>query len=83
MTTGAPATILILSVVSAPPHTKWSYGSNMCFVYPMIEPNSGRFIVISAIDNLVKGQAGSAVQNMNIMCGFDERDGLKVPGLLP
>lgn len=70
-------------VVSAPPHTKWSYGSNMCFVYPMIEPNSGRFIVISAIDNLVKGAAGQAVQCANIMYGQPETLGLPVEGVYP
>ncbi|HEX8733516.1 MAG TPA: N-acetyl-gamma-glutamyl-phosphate reductase [Ktedonobacterales bacterium] len=70
-------------VVSAPPHTKWSYGSNRCFVYPMIEPNSGRCIVISAIDNLVKGAAGQAVQCANNMYGLPETMGLPVEGIYP
>jgi N-acetyl-gamma-glutamyl-phosphate reductase len=70
-------------LTSAPPHTKWSYGSNVCFVYPMIEPNSGRFIVISAIDNLVKGAAGQAVQCANIMYGLPETLGLPVDGVYP
>lgn len=68
---------------SAPPHTKWSYGSNVCFVYPMIEPNSGRFIVISAIDNLVKGAAGQAVQCANSMYGLPETLGLPADGVYP
>ena len=70
-------------VVNTPPHTKWSYGSNTCFVYPMIEPNSGRLIVISAIDNLVKGAAGQAVQCANIMYGLPETQGLPVEGIYP
>ena len=72
-----------VQMASAPPHTKWSYGSNMCFVYPMIEPNSGRFIVISAIDNLVKGAAGQAIQCANIMYGLPEALGLPVEGVYP
>jgi N-acetyl-gamma-glutamyl-phosphate reductase len=70
-------------LTSAPPHTKWSYGSNCCFVYPMIEPHSGRFIVISALDNLVKGAAGQAVQCANLMYGLPETLGLPVEGIYP
>ena len=44
---------------------------------------SGKLIVVSLIDNLVKGQAGSAVQNMNIMFGLEENAGLLKPGLYP
>jgi N-acetyl-gamma-glutamyl-phosphate reductase len=47
------------------------------------ESEGNRVVVVSAIDNLVKGASGQAIQNMNVMCGFDERDGLMVPGLLP
>ena len=68
---------------SAPPHTKWSYGSNCCFVYPMIEPHSGRYIVISALDNLVKGAAGQAVQCANLMYGLPETLGLPAEGIYP
>ena len=70
-------------LASAPPHTKWSYGSNCCFVYPMIEPHSGRFIAISALDNLVKGAAGQAVQCANVMYGLPETMGLPVDGVYP
>ena len=70
-------------LASAPPHTKWSYGSNCCFVYPMIEPHSGRFIVISALDNLVKGAAGQAVQCANLMYGLPETLGLPAEGIYP
>ena len=56
-------------------------GSN--FVDLKAESEGDRVVVVSAIDNLVKGASGQAIQNMNIMCGFDERDGLLMPGLLP
>jgi N-acetyl-gamma-glutamyl-phosphate reductase len=56
-------------------------GSNFCDI--KAESEGDRVVVVSAIDNLVKGASGQAIQNMNIMCGFDERDGLMSPGLLP
>ncbi len=58
-------------------------GSNFCNISLNIDERTGRLIVISLIDNLVKGQAGSAVQNMNIMFGLDEREGLMHPGMYP
>ena len=42
-----------------------------------------RAVVVSAIDNLVKGASGQAIQNMNLMMGFDETEGLKIAGLFP
>ncbi|HNB03734.1 MAG TPA: Asd/ArgC dimerization domain-containing protein, partial [Methanoregulaceae archaeon] len=56
-------------------------GSNFCDI--KAESEGDRVVVVSAIDNLGKGAAGQAIQNMNIICGFDERDGLRAPGLLP
>jgi N-acetyl-gamma-glutamyl-phosphate reductase, common form len=56
-------------------------GSNFCDM--KAESEGERVVVASAIDNLVKGASGQAIQNMNIICGFDERDGLKGAGLLP
>ncbi|MDD1702492.1 MAG: N-acetyl-gamma-glutamyl-phosphate reductase [Methanoregula sp.] len=56
-------------------------GSNFCDI--MVESEGERVVVVSAIDNLVKGAAGQAIQNMNIMCGFKETDGLAAAGLLP
>ena len=47
------------------------------------ESEGERVVVVSAIDNLVKGASGQAIQNMNIMCGFDERDGLDDAGPAP
>ena len=51
-------------------------GTNCCDIGCLLESNTGRLILMSAIDNLVKGAAGQAVQNMNIMLGLDETRGL-------
>jgi N-acetyl-gamma-glutamyl-phosphate reductase len=70
-------------ISAAPPHTKHAWGSNMCIIHPTIDIRSGRVIVISAIDNLVKGAAGQAVQNMNIMLGMPETTGLEAAAIYP
>jgi N-acetyl-gamma-glutamyl-phosphate reductase len=70
-------------VVDKPPETKQTWGSNLCLVYPAIDIRSGRLIVISCIDNLVKGAAGQAIQNMNIMFGFSETEGLEALPVYP
>jgi len=70
-------------VVEKPPETKQTWGSNLCLVYPTIDARSGKFIVVSCIDNLVKGAAGQAIQNMNIMLGFSETDGLEALPVYP
>jgi N-acetyl-gamma-glutamyl-phosphate reductase len=58
-------------------------GSNFCDIYFEPERGGDRLVVISAIDNLVKGASGQAIQNMNLMAGFDERTGLWFPGMAP
>ncbi len=58
-------------------------GSNFCDINWELEADGRRLVAISAIDNLVKGAAGQAVQNMNIMCGFDEIEGIRMPGMFP
>ena len=55
---------------------KWVEGSNYVDVNFKIDPRTHRIIMMGAIDNLVKGAAGQAVQNMNLMFGFDEAEGL-------
>jgi len=57
--------------------------SNFCNLSINVDERTGKLIVISMIDNLMKGQAGSAVQNMNIMFGFEETTGLLRPGRFP
>lgn len=58
-------------------------GSNFCNISVNADPRTGKLIVLSLIDNLVKGQAGSAVQNMNLMFGLEETAGLFRPGQYP
>jgi N-acetyl-gamma-glutamyl-phosphate reductase len=70
-------------VVDKPPESKQTWGSNLCLVYPVVDIRSGRLIVISCIDNLVKGAAGQAIQNMNIMFGFSEAEGLEALPVYP
>lgn len=70
-------------VVASPPETKQTWGSNHCLVYPTVDYRTGRFIVISCLDNLVKGAAGQAIQNMNIMFGFPETAGLEALPIYP
>jgi N-acetyl-gamma-glutamyl-phosphate reductase len=70
-------------VVDSPPHTKHTLGNNFCLVYPTVDQRTGRFIVISAIDNLVKGGSGQAVQNMNLMLGLPETTGLESAAIYP
>jgi len=65
------------------PATKDALGSNYCHIGLKVDDRTGRVIVMSAIDNLVKGAAGQAVQNMNLMLGVDERAGLDYPALYP
>jgi N-acetyl-gamma-glutamyl-phosphate reductase len=48
-----------------------------------VESEGDRVVAISAIDNLVKGASGQAIQNMNLMCGFAEDDGLRFAGMSP
>jgi N-acetyl-gamma-glutamyl-phosphate/LysW-gamma-L-alpha-aminoadipyl-6-phosphate reductase len=65
------------------PEPKILTASNYCDVGFVAEANQGRLVVIAAIDNLMKGAAGSAVQSMNVMYGWPETTGLEFPGLHP
>jgi N-acetyl-gamma-glutamyl-phosphate/LysW-gamma-L-alpha-aminoadipyl-6-phosphate reductase len=65
------------------PEPKILAGSNYCDIGFERDPHAPRLIVVSAIDNLVKGAAGQAVQAFNIMHGLDETTGLEFPGLHP
>ena len=58
------------------PQTKWAYGTNLCYIGIEVDPRTDRIIVMSAIDNLMKGQAGQAVQCFNLMMGWEETMGL-------
>jgi N-acetyl-gamma-glutamyl-phosphate reductase len=65
------------------PRTKEVYGSNYCDISLHLDQRTGRVIILSVIDNMVKGAAGQAVQNMNIMFGWPETTGLPVVPLYP
>jgi len=65
------------------PETRWVKGSNYCDIGFAVDRRSNRIVVVSAIDNLMKGAAGQAIQNMNIILGIDETKGLnQVPTFL-
>jgi N-acetyl-gamma-glutamyl-phosphate reductase len=63
-------------VVEQPPQLRDVAGTNDCRVYPTVDERAGRVILIVAIDNLMKGASGQAVQNMNVMLGLPEHEGL-------
>ena len=65
------------------PETKWVEGSNYVDINFKIDPRTNRIIMMGAIDNLVKGAAGQAVQNMNLMFGLDEAEGLNLVPMFP
>mgnify|MGYP002571672282 CR=1 FL=1 len=65
------------------PQTKWVEGSNFVDVNFKIDKRTNRIIMMGAIDNLVKGAAGQAVQNMNLLFGFEENEGLKLVPMFP
>nr|GEZ68684.1 probable N-acetyl-gamma-glutamyl-phosphate reductase, chloroplastic [Tanacetum cinerariifolium] len=65
------------------PHTKYVQGSNGCHINVFPDRIPGRAIIISVIDNLVKGASGQALQNLNLMMGYPENTGLSCMPLFP
>ena len=72
-----------VKVTPEPPQTKHTLGSNFCLVHPTVDVEAGRLIVVSCLDNLVKGAAGQAVQNMNLMYGLPENMSLESLAVYP
>jgi N-acetyl-gamma-glutamyl-phosphate reductase len=70
-------------VVDEPPSTKATQGSNVCHVTVRADPRTGWVIALGALDNLVKGAAGQALQCANLALGLDEVAGLPLAGMLP
>lgn len=66
-----------------PPRSKWVAGSNYCAVHARPSPDGRRLLMFGVVDNLVKGAAGQALQNANLMAGFDERCGLEATPAYP
>jgi N-acetyl-gamma-glutamyl-phosphate reductase len=69
--------------IGALPNTSSTLGVNTCLISATLDEHTGRVVVISAIDNLVKGTAGAAVQSMNLALGIDEATGLEIDGVAP
>ena len=67
----------------SPPETKQVRGSNYCRIGLEVNRRSGQLVIMSVVDNLVKGASGQAIQNMNLMLGFPETTGLEAPALYP
>ncbi|NPA32988.1 MAG: N-acetyl-gamma-glutamyl-phosphate reductase [Aquificae bacterium] len=74
---------IFVKVLERPPHTKWVLGTNYCFVYPYYDRRTETYVIISAIDNLGKGASLQAVQNANVMMGWEEDEGLFQTPLFP
>lgn len=72
-----------VEVIDRPPQTRWAVSSNRAFVTAFVDHHAGVVIAQGAIDNLVKGAAGQAVQNANLMVGLDETLGLPLSGWMP
>lgn len=66
-----------------PPETKWVEGSNFVDINFKIDPRTHRVVMMGALDNLVKGAAGQALQNMNLLFGLDETEGLRMAPMFP
>jgi len=72
-----------VEVIDRPPQTRWVVGSNRALVAAFHDGHTGRLIAQCAIDNLLKGAAGQAVQAANLMVGYEETTGLPLDGLMP
>jgi N-acetyl-gamma-glutamyl-phosphate reductase len=72
-----------VKIVDESPKTKHVWGSNQCLIYITVDRRTGTVIVICCIDNLIKGGAGQAVQNMNLMFDFPEIAGLEALAIYP
>jgi N-acetyl-gamma-glutamyl-phosphate reductase len=70
------ATEPFVELADSPPGVRDVRDTNMCRIHATVEPATGRVIVFAAIDNLWKGAAGQAVQDLNLMLGLDETAGL-------
>jgi N-acetyl-gamma-glutamyl-phosphate reductase len=70
-------------IADNPPQTKYTTGTNFCIIYPTIDLRTNRVIVISCLDNLIKGGAGQAVQNMNLMFDLPQSAGLETSAVYP
>jgi len=69
--------------VNSFPSTKWVKNTNQVYISVKVDNRNGKIIILSVIDNLLKGQTGQAIQNLNIICGFPMDDGLQMTNNYP
>ena len=81
--TEAYAEAPFVSVGDTPPETRWVVGSNNAMISVAVDDRTNTALLLCAIDNLVKGAAGQAVQAANVSFGFDETAGLPMTGWMP
>ncbi|PAF45845.1 N-acetyl-gamma-glutamyl-phosphate reductase [Helicobacter sp. 11S02629-2] len=72
-----------IRLLDTPPETRWVKGTNYCDIYVTLDSRTNTLVIVSAIDNLMKGAASQALQNLNIMFGFEESTGLPLIAQLP
>lgn len=72
-----------MRLIKGEPNIKDVVGTNFCVMTAKQGRTSGRAVLVSVIDNLCKGASGQAVQNLNIVFGFDEKEGLELAPLFP
>jgi N-acetyl-gamma-glutamyl-phosphate reductase len=77
------ATAPFVEVIDRPPQTRWTVGSNRALVAAFVDSRQPVVIVQCALDNLLKGAAGQAIQAANLMLGYPETDGLPMAGWMP
>ena len=65
------------------PSTKWVRNTNKIFISLKVDQRNGRLVILSVLDNLLKGQAGQSLQNLNLICGLDINDGLEFNNFYP
>ena len=70
-------------MTSSFPPTKATLGSNWCLVHVVVDEDNRRLVAVGVLDNLVKGAAGQAIQNFNVLCGLPETQGLETMPLWP
>lgn len=74
---------IFVDVIDGSPQTRWVVGSNRAMISAFVDESTGRAIILTAIDNLIKGAAGQAIQIANLMLGMDESAGLPLAGWMP
>ena len=75
--------LLLRLAVGTYPSTKWVKQTNKAIISVQVDSRTGRIVLMCVIDNLIKGQAGQGIQNLNIMAGLDESTGIPLGTYYP